>query len=218
MQTVYAIHTTFALVEPLRPLFRELLPDVRAVHVADEGLLAEVREAGRPTPAVVRRMVGYAVLAQSSGANAILNCCSSASEVADLMQQAVDIPVVKIDEAMAREAVRIGNTAAIVATLSTTLEPTGRLLQRMAGLAGKQLRTTPVLVSGAFEALQSGDAEGHDRLLCEAIRQAAPGVDSIVLAQGSMARLVPHLQPELKVPLLSSPRSGVAELKRVLGA
>ena len=50
MKTVYAIHTGFALVEPLKPLFSEILPGVRIVSVVDDSLLADVREAGRLTP------------------------------------------------------------------------------------------------------------------------------------------------------------------------
>lgn len=93
--TVYAIHTGFALVEPLKPLFAELLPAVRVVNLVDESLLADARAAGGLTPAVTRRILGYGTLAATSGASAIFSCCSPVGDAADLLACAVKIPVVK---------------------------------------------------------------------------------------------------------------------------
>jgi Asp/Glu/hydantoin racemase len=73
------------------------------------------------------------------------------------------------------------------------------------------------LAEGAFDALMSGDAAGHDELLEAEILRAASACDVVVLAQGSMARLAPALASQTAVPILSSPRSGVERLRRVLG-
>jgi hypothetical protein len=83
-KTIYAIHTGPVLVDVIRSLAKELIPEVRVVNVVDDGLLAEVREAGELTTAVSRRLVGYGVIAAASGADAILNCCSSVGEAAEL--------------------------------------------------------------------------------------------------------------------------------------
>ena len=104
-KTVFAIHTSSALVAPLGKLFAEMIPDLRIVNIVDDSLLADVRKAGHLIPSVTRRIVGYGILAQSAGADAIFNCCSSVSEAADLLSQVVDIPVVKIDRRMAEKAV-----------------------------------------------------------------------------------------------------------------
>jgi Asp/Glu/hydantoin racemase len=52
-------------------------------------------------------------------------------------------------------------------------------------------------------------------VLAEIIK-AAQLADAVVLAQASMARLVPQLGNTVKVPILSSPALGVKELRRVL--
>ncbi len=67
----------------------------------------------------------------------------------------------------------------------------------------------------AFDALIAGNAEEHDRLLKAEIEKAMGENDVVVLAQGSMARLVPSI--EQRVPVLSSPRSSVEALKERLG-
>lgn len=218
MKTVCAIHTGFALVEPLKPLFAEMLPGVRVVTVVDDSLLADVRTAGRLTPAVTRRLVAYGMLAADSGTDAILNCCSSVGEAADVLAQMVEIPVLRIDEGMARAAVASGSRVGIVATLASTLEPTDRLIERKAMEAGRQVSTRRYLVEGAFDALMSGDAARHDEMVLAAIAQAAETNDVVALAQGSMARLQARLPEDMGVPVLASPRLGVASLRTVLEA
>ena len=215
MKTVFAIHTTPVLVEVLRKLFPEILPGVRLVNVVDDSLLADLRMAGRLIPSVTRRIIGYGTLAESAGADAILNCCSSVGEAADLLAQTVSIPVVKINNRMAEEAVERGARIAVVATVATTLDPTERLVLRKAEERGKHVTTRRYLAGDAYDALMAGNAEEHDRLLMAEIRQAMAENDVVVLAQGSMARLVPML-PQDSVPVLSSPRSGVEALKERL--
>ncbi len=56
--TVFVLHTSFVLVEVLKPLFAEHLPDVRIVNVVDDSLLADVRAAGHMVPSVARRLIG----------------------------------------------------------------------------------------------------------------------------------------------------------------
>ena len=214
MKTVYALHTGPVLVDVLRKLFPELLPDVRLVNVVDDGILSEVRAAGRLIPAATRRIVGYGMLAESAGANAILNCCSSVGEAADVLSQTVSIPVVKIDDRMATRAVAAGQRIAVVATVATTLDPTERLILRKGQESGRSVVTTRYLVDSAFDALLAGDSDKHDALLRSEIEKAMDQNDVVVLAQGSMARLISMI--EQRVPVLSSPRLGVEALRDVL--
>ncbi len=213
--TVLALHTNFALVEPLRPLFAELLPEVRIINLVDDSLLADVRRAGCLTPAVRRRMMAYCA-AHADSVQAILSCCSSVGEAVDWLRKAIDIPVVKIDEQMAEDAVDCGSRVGVIATLPTTLDPTARLIESKALQAGRCIVIRRYLADGAFDAVASGNVSLHDRLVRQSIAQAAAENDVVVLAQGSMARLLAQGPQLLNVPILASPRSGVCALKRVL--
>jgi ABC-type xylose transport system permease subunit len=70
-----------------------------------------------------------------------------------------------------------------------------------------------VIITGGIDL--SGDSAKHDDIVRRAIIELADHVDVIVLAQVSMARLVPALG-SLCVPVLSSPQSGVAAVRRAL--
>jgi hypothetical protein len=215
-KTLYAIHTGPVLVDVVKLLVKELLLGTRLVNIVDDGLLSEVREAGHLTPAVSRRLIGYGVLAAGVGANAILNCCSSVGEAAELLARIVDIPVVRIDEPMAQRAVESGPRIAVVATLATTLDPTKQLILRKAKESGREVAVQSYVADSAFDALLAGDAQKHDALVNAVIDGAMEDNDVVVLAQGSMARLVAIRPDSSGGRILTSPRAGVESLRKHL--
>ena len=215
MKKVFALHTGPVLVEVMRRLFDELLPSVRLVNIVDDGLLNDVRSAGGVSPQLARRLVSYGLTAEAAGADAILNCCSSVGEAAETLASLVSVPVVRIDRAMADAAVNCGTRIAVLATLETTLDPTERLIQRRAAELGRSVVTTRFLANSAFDALLRGDTAHHDEILRSELDRACSGNDVVVLAQGSMARLLDGV-PSGPVPVLSSPRSGVQSVREAL--
>jgi Asp/Glu/hydantoin racemase len=212
------IHTTTATVEPLKALAAELLPGYSRVNFVDDSILPQLAENGGALGAVEGRLVAYARFAQEVGARAILEACSSVGEAVSKMQAAVSIPVVRIDQAMAEEAVKRGRRIGVAATLSTTLNPTLRLLASEASLAGKTVELEPILVEEAYRLLMAGDQDGHDAALAAALQGLAGSVDVAVLAQASMARVLPGLPEAVRGKFLSSPRLGMLRLKRAVEA
>lgn len=216
MIKVVAVHTAMALVEPLTKIFKEVLPEVKLNHIADDSLIQEVIANNKVTPAVRRRLLANYMAAADSGADVIFNCCSSVGDVADLGNEIAPVPVFRIDYPMAMEAVTSAKRIAVISTLSTTLDPTRRLLERCAKETGREVVLVDGLADGAFAAGQSGDGETHDRLIAEAAMKIADKVDLFVLAQGSMARMEKKLSEMTGKPVLSSPVSGVRGLRKFL--
>ncbi|WP_168122410.1 aspartate/glutamate racemase family protein [Paenibacillus sp. HB172176] len=218
MDTVVAIYTGQGLSEPLKKQFDELLPDVRLVNIIDDSLIAEVVREGEVTPGVKRRLLQYYQNGADIGASIILNTCSSVGEVASAARPFLNIPLVKIDESMALEAVEQYRSIGVLATLPTTLQPTMRLLRQQAELRGKSVQLVDGLAAGAYDALVGGRPEEHDRILMETAIRVAEQADALVLAQGSMARMEAQLAERIGKPVLSSPRRSVLEIKRLLEA
>jgi Asp/Glu/hydantoin racemase len=210
------IHTTPVTVEALKALVGELIPDCVLLNFMDDSILPELAENGGRVEAVEERWVAYARFADQQGADCILGACSSVGELAAIAQKQVKVPVLRIDEAMAEEAVRRGTRIGVAATLRTTLEPTSRLLQEQAKLQGKEIELKPLLAAEAYRLLMDGDKEGHDRVLGQELERLAEAADIVVLAQASMARVVATLPEELQAKCLSSPRLGIERVKRVL--
>lgn len=215
MTTIVVVHTGPVTVQPLKDQFKEQLPEARVINIVDDSLLNDVRTAGHLTSEVTSRLFSYMSNAQSMGADIILNACSSVGEATDLLQNMIRTPIVKVDESMAEEASRIGSRIGVVATVKTTLEPTTRLIKKKATELGRSITVTERIAEGAFDALLAGDSQQHDQILTRTITDLMNEVDVVVLAQVSMARLVPLLGTT-RVPVLSSPRSGVEAVKREL--
>ena len=216
MTTVVAIYTGQGLADPLKAVFKEALPDCRLINIIDDSLIADVVSSNKVTPAVTKRLMCYYEMAEEMGADVILNTCSSVGEVVALGRQVVETPIVRIDEPMARQAVEQYSRIGVIATLPTTLQPTLRLLREQAQQAGRSITIVEGLAEGAYDALVGGSPEQHDQLILETALRLKPQVDAIVLAQGSMARMEGNLADATGLPVLSSPRLGVAAVKRVL--
>ena len=217
MINVICVHTAMALVEPLTKSFAELLPEVNVNHIADSSLIKEVIANNEVTPAVRRRLLAYYNAAADAGADVVFNTCSSVGDVADYGNTYAPIPVFRIDQPMAAQAVAVYNRIGVISTLPTTLDPTCRLLKNEAKKVGREVTLVEGLADGAFAAGQSGDGETHDRLIAEAAGRIANQVDAFVLAQGSMARMEQRLSDLTGKPVLSSPVLGVKGLRKFLG-
>ncbi|WP_240420613.1 aspartate/glutamate racemase family protein [Paenibacillus periandrae] len=218
MKTVVAVYTGQGLADPLKAVFKEVLPNVRLVNIIDDSLIGDVVKAGHVPPGVARRLVQYFHHGEEMGADVILNTCSSVGEVADDARRLIGVPIVKIDESMAAKAALSYERIGVLATLPSTLEPTIRLIRKQADLAGKQVTLVNGLADGAFDALVGGRPEEHDRILLETAKRIAAEADVLVLAQGSMARMEKTLAEVTGKPVLSSPRMGVEAVKAVLAA
>jgi len=216
MRTVAAVFTAQSIVESTKQLFAELVPDCRVISIIEDALIQDVIRAGRVTPEIARRLVRYYLAAEDTGADLIFNTCSSIGDVAIMARSLVKIPLVKIDDAMAAEAVRIGARVGVLATLQTTLAPTVRLVEAQAEKAGRTVSVVEGLAKGAFDALFAKQLEKHDQMVTEAAEEVARRADVIVLAQGSMARMEEALAKKTGKPVLSSPRRGVLEVKATL--
>jgi len=218
MRTIAAIYTGVALVKPLSDQLKEALPGFRIMNILDDSLIAEIIAEGRLTPAVRRRLYSYYDAAASAGAELILNTCSSIGDAVYSAREFIPVPIVRIDEAMARRAVAEASRIAVLATLSTTLDPTISLVKRCAAEAGKTVTAISAVAEGAFPAITAGDAATHDRLIAETAKKVAEDCDVILLAQGSMARMEAPLRELTGKTVYSSPRLAIEMLKKLLEA
>lgn len=216
---VAILHTSFVFIniEPMiKNLFREILPDVEVIDLVDGDVLATVGREGCVTPASIDRMCHLALAAERADADIIFSACSSLGPSMDTARQRVKVPIVKIDDAMARQAAEKGTEIGLLATVPTTLDPTAKLIEQKAAEIGKTVHIHRKLCEGAFNTLMAGDKDRHDRMVLEGAMDIAPQVDILVLAQASMARLAPMLSKETGREVLSSPRLGVEHVKQLL--
>jgi len=189
--------------QDIKDMFKAIDPSIRVNLLTEDSLIQDILANEGPTPSIIKRMCAYAMMAQEAGADLIVNQCSSVSEVADIYEKLLDIPVLKVDQPMAEKAVELGSKIALVTTNTTTVGPSRRLIERCAAAAGKEVEIVECVVDGAMEALFAGDAKKHNDMLRDKIIGLDGQCDVIVLAQGSMIAIMPEVQC-VKTPVLTS--------------
>jgi len=210
------VHTSATLVPLFQQLSSEFLNGVETFNIVDDSLIKDVIKKGKLMPNTAARVVSHVQSAEAAGADVILVTCSSIGVAIETAATLSSVPVIRVDQAMADEAVQISNKIGVIATLPTTLEPTSDLVRRRAELAGKNVTISSKLCEGAFEALMSGNAAKHDEMVASALKELMKEVDVIVLAQASMARVVDGLSADEKVvPILASPAIAMKKLAEV---
>ena len=170
-KTLGLVHTSATLVPMFAELCSKYLPHVKTFNIVDDSLIKNTIACGELTPETSRRVVNYAGSAQDAGADFILFTCSSIGPAVEAAAALTKVPVLRVDQPMADKAVQTGKRIGVIATLSTTLEPTSDLVKRRAAAAGKEIVLVSRLCEGAFDALMSGDAATHDKKVGDALKQ-----------------------------------------------
>jgi aspartate/glutamate racemase len=219
MTRVGLLHTVPALAGTFDAMIAERAPVLERVHIADARLLQTAIREG-VTDAVRTSVAQHLAHLVADGAEAVLVTCSSIGEAAEEAAVVAGVPVVRVDAAMAADAVvravgAAGSAAiAVLATNTATLGPTSRLIQREVDRAGADVTVTASVVAGAVAAREAGDPDEHDRLIAESVAAAADSADVIVLAQASMAAAADRA--DVRIPVLTSPQTGVDSLLAIV--
>ena len=205
-QAIAFLHTSPVHVARFDRLLAEADPGIPTRHIVDETLLSDARTVG--LTATVRGRIAQRVREAASPETAVVVCtCSTIGACTEAV--ALDRPLIRVDRAMAERAVALGSVILVVAALESTLAPTRALVLDAARRAGKRIQIADALCADAWASFESGDQTAYLRAIADCIRAHAANANVVVLAQASMDGAA-DLCADLGIPVLSSPRLGVA--------
>ena len=214
---VYTVTTPELKADVERALRESVGRDVELMVYEVSDAFNEIRAEDYLTPHAAALIAGTYMRAVEDGADAVLSICSTVEDVAYAMQDAarlVGVPVVMVNDAMCREAVRRGHTIAVAATFPCSIAPTRRTLERAAREAGRRIEVREVVIDGGF-----GMEEGEfKRLLAERISAEASDADVVIFTQGSMAYVAESVSRALGVPVLANPVFSAQAVAEALAA
>lgn len=218
-KTLGIIHASSLTIKAMQPFVEQYLREVSVMHLCDDTIQRDNIKAGVGVIPKVNycKFAQYAHNLEEAGVDMILLACSTFNFAAELARPMINIPIMQIDRPMMENAVRDGKRVGMLATLSTTVPSSERLLRIVAGENNREVDITTVLRPEAFEAIQKGDAATHNAMLLDEIDKLSPKVDAIVMAQLSMSALAPHLK-DTRVPVYNSGTTGFARVREMLEA
>ncbi len=208
------IHATRLAVEPALAAFREHWPAARPVNLVDESLQIDAANSDYDGPSFTLRILALAEYQVANGAEGLLFTCSAFSDAIKAAGRALEVPVLRPDEAAIEQALSLGRPVRVLCTFAPTL----RVVQRLVA----EFRDDPALpvafelVEGALEAIHGGDAARHDALIAAAAARADEPV--LVLGQYSMARAAGLVEKQAGRPAITGPALAVRMLKTLVEA
>ncbi len=176
------------------------------VHTVRADLLADAEKAGGLTDDIARETAS-ALRSLGQTADAVVLTCSTLGPSVDELEGTMSVPTLRVDAALAEQAVQSGGRIVVLCAVETTVEPTARLFA--AAAAATRTPFEVCLVPGAWDLFKAGNRDGY--LL--AIPQAADaayreGSAIVALAQASMAGAADLVKSGPRP--LSSPAAGLA--------
>ena len=205
------VHAVKVAIAPVEEAFRRHWPEAELSNLLDDSLSRDRNRQGSLTPQLSRRIAALAQYGVDAGAGAVLYTFSAFGEAIEAVKREQKVPVLRPNEAMLDEALRLGRRIGMIATFA----PTVPALEGELRALDPQVSITSVCVPEAMTALEAGDGATHDRLLALAAPQL--GIcDAVILAQFSTARAREAVARAISCPVLTSPDSAVRRLKELV--
>src|SRR5215470_4852358 len=110
------IHTSATLVPIFQQLCKAKLPGVETFNIVDDSLIKDVIRRGELTPKTARRVVEHVASAENAGADYILVTCSSIGRAVETAASLASVPVLRVDQPMADQAIQSANKIGVLAT------------------------------------------------------------------------------------------------------
>lgn len=209
------IHATPVAIEPIVSAFKELWPAARTTNLLEDSLSADLAAEGRLTDRMVERFITLARYVRGCGADAILFTCSAFGPAIEAARAAVDVPVLKPNEAMLDEALAAGTHIGLIATFQPSLPSLKAELEDLGRARSVKLTIKSRSVPAALAALHEGQPDEHDRLIAAAASEMED-CEAVILCQFSMASAAGCIPTRPGRLVLTSPASAVMRLKRTL--
>jgi hypothetical protein len=207
------IHAVTQAMAPVHEAF--LWPEAECCNILDDSPSRDRERDGELTAAMRRRIGDLAGYSAAIGADGILFTCSAFGEAIEAAAAQLPMPVLKPNEAMFEAAMAIGGRIAMLATFVPSVRSMEDEFRGMAAASQSRSTIETYCVPGAMAALRAGDGAAHDQLIAEAAPRFTD-CNTVLLAHFSTARAAPAVTAVLDRPVLTSPGSAVAKLKRII--
>lgn len=210
------IHATPVAVTPVMEAFFNGWPEAAVYNLLEDSLAPDLEVAGQLDAEMDERFCTLARYAASCGADGILFTCSAFGTSIEAAAEALaPLPVLKPNEAMFEEAIELGGHVGLLATFEPSIPSMEQEFVDMAAASGGAARLSSICVPDALVALLDGDNATHNRLIAEAAQDLGE-VDTILLAQFSMAEAADDVRAKTGKKVLTSPASAVRALKALI--
>ena len=207
------IHAVRVAIDPVAEAFARLWPEAELMNLLDDSLSVDRQRDGVLTPKMTQRFQTVAQYAVDVGVDGILFTCSAFGPAIEAVKKKLaPLPVLKPNEAMFEEALKVGMRLGLLASFEPSIAPMAEEFAALAKVRGSRATLVTACAPNAMPALNHGDAATHDALLAEAAK-GLKDCDAVMLAQFSTARARPAIEAITGKTVLTSPDAAVRAMR-----
>ena len=210
------IHAVQVAIEPINQAFASQWPEAECMNVLDDRLSVDRAKSADLTDDINERILRLARYGRDGGADAVLFTCSAFGPAIAAAGDALDVPVLKPNDAMFEAALGYGERIGLLVSFEPSVASLREEFEELVAARGLKVELDAVCVPEAMDALRAGDGPRHDALLADAAGQLSD-CGAIMLGQFSTARAKAAVEAATGKPVLTSPDTAVAALKRLIG-
>jgi Asp/Glu/hydantoin racemase len=214
---IVLLHATPVAMQPVQTAFSMLWPEAETINLLDDGLSIDRAREDDLSASLLDRFVDFGQYGQRMGAAGILITCSAFGPAIDKLAGAVQVPVLKPNEAMFQAAIMQGSRIGMLATFAPSVRTMTEEFEEYLARASKKATLTTIVVDDAIQLLKGGDAESHNRLVAERAPEFV-GYDAVMLAHFSTSRAAAAVRAVLDVPVLTAPDTAVERMRSLVEA
>lgn len=213
---IVLIHTVLSLATNFKAqLLDYLQEDYQIYNIWDDFLAINANQGERIIQNNRTRLLYEMRSAELTGADLIVVTCSTLTPTVEKLRPLLSVPVIAIDDALGKKAVLLGQKLLVLATAKSGAAAMSKKLLAEAAAANVEIQVKERVIPAAFTALNQMEMERHDKLVMKASKSIV-GYEGIVLAQASMAHLEEKIAVQSGIPVLSSPKLCMEEIKQTL--
>lgn len=216
---IVLLHATPVAMDPVSKAMAALWPEAEPANLLDDALSLD--RAGNDealSPELIQRFLELgAYAAGPMRASGILATCSAFGPALDQLRERMSIPVVKPNEPMFRAAIKAGQRITMLATFAPAVSSMEEEFRMLAAEIGGGAKLTSIVVPGAIDALRSGDAATHNKLVAEAAAKLSD-TDAIMLAHFSTSRALDAVRGATEIPIFAAPEAAVQSIRQLVEA
>jgi Asp/Glu/hydantoin racemase len=209
------IHAVQVAIDPINQAFAAEWPEAECMNILDDCLSVDRAKSADLTEEIYDRISDLAGYAVDGGADAVLFTCSAFGPAIRAAGDALDVPVLKPNEAMFDAALSAGNRIGMLVSFQPSVASMRQEFDDLVKERTSSATLDVICEPEAMAALRAGDAQRHNTLLAEAADGLA-ACDAIMLGQFSTACAKPAVAAATGKPVLTSPDTAVQALKRLL--
>jgi len=214
-KSIVLLHSLANVIPIAKQAFQEEAGNLEIMNVVDETVWYELQRSGTISTLVIRRVCLYATLAEQANACGVLTTCSSLSPCFEVAKYCVNIPLIRLDNPVVKQAIEIGKRIGLVATAQTTVQPYLEQVDQIARHSNKIITPVSIFCDGALSALKEDNVKKHDEIVItnihnKLIRQP---VDVLILCQVSLHHMIDQLTGITEIPILSALSSAIQETR-----